>query len=399
MPRLFSKHSRTSAVAALSAMALLFSTATHRAAPFSFFEKETPATMTRGAVVDFYCYDGGGHQTSAATGFLVSPDGLIVTARHVIQGHPYIIIGTARDQYFPVEGVLAQDPVHDTVVVQIRGNKLPYIDINTIANIQKGSPVQVVCAHFEFGGKIINGTVAGTEDLADDYRWYSVDAWTREGESGSPMIDPDGHLAGMVTAYLNNHSLAFVVPADTIRRLVNFARTQQSTPLPNFPARQWCELYQEPDLKRAITDSQKGDALSAAHDITNICAAFPQTAALYAMLGTCYEKLRQLPQAETAYLKAISLEPGYGLGYACLATVLASENRQVDAWNAVKQAKQAAALEHPAYPDILFNLGATYMMLHQPDLAKEMLKELQTINTPSAAKMAAQLSKGIELYQ
>ena len=50
------------------------------------------------------------------------------------------------------------------------------------------------------------------------------------------------------------------------------------------------------------------------------------------------------------------------------------------------------------YPDIMFNLGGAYVMLHQPEMAKEMLKGLQSLNTPEAAKMAAQLSKGIAMF-
>src|SRR5579863_4313452 len=55
------------------------------------------------------------------TGFLVNPDGVIVTNYHVIESGNVAIVKFSDGRILPVEGVVAADKVRDLAVIKIRG--------------------------------------------------------------------------------------------------------------------------------------------------------------------------------------------------------------------------------------------------------------------------------------
>jgi S1-C subfamily serine protease len=76
--------------------------------------------LPQSAVVSLFTYDLLGTPAFHASGFLVSADGLIATARHVIQNTSKVTAQTSDGREFTVLGVVAEDPVHDLVIVRIR---------------------------------------------------------------------------------------------------------------------------------------------------------------------------------------------------------------------------------------------------------------------------------------
>ena len=65
------------------------------------------------AVVLIVVNDASGKMVLEGSGFLVSPDGRIVTNHHVIAGAFSAIVKLNNGAFFPVEGIIADDPEHD----------------------------------------------------------------------------------------------------------------------------------------------------------------------------------------------------------------------------------------------------------------------------------------------
>jgi S1-C subfamily serine protease len=65
------------------------------------------------AVVLIVVSDENGKALGEASGFIISKDGRIVTNHHVIAGAHSAIVKLNNGAFFPVEGILADDPDHD----------------------------------------------------------------------------------------------------------------------------------------------------------------------------------------------------------------------------------------------------------------------------------------------
>src|SRR5437870_11984997 len=71
------------------------------------------------------------------SGFIVSPDGLVITNQHVTQGAEQIVV-TARDgRDFPAK-ILGEDPLTDLAVLKIDGGSLPVAPLGKSTDLQIG---------------------------------------------------------------------------------------------------------------------------------------------------------------------------------------------------------------------------------------------------------------------
>ncbi|NBU69714.1 MAG: serine protease [Verrucomicrobia bacterium] len=90
---------------------------------------ETPdlralAKQARPAVYLLALQDEDGEVKGSGTGFLVSPDGLLVTNHHVVTGAKHILAKAENGGLFPVTRIIASDPANDLALLQVEGKDL-----------------------------------------------------------------------------------------------------------------------------------------------------------------------------------------------------------------------------------------------------------------------------------
>ena len=147
------------------------------------------------------------HLGGSGSGWIVSPDGLVVTNHHVIQreaGHRMGIM-MADGEVYAITEVVAADPVGDAVVVRVdtRGRKLPFLALGSSPDC--GTEVNVVSHPVATGDAI--PAVDGNAPLASHARtassakpvWMSITADYTIGSSGGPVFNPAGEVVGMVS--------------------------------------------------------------------------------------------------------------------------------------------------------------------------------------------------------
>src|SRR5256885_4254560 len=142
------------------------------------------------------------------SGFIVSPDGLVITNQHVTQGAEQIVV-TARDgRDFPAK-ILGEDPLTDIAVLKIDGGSLPVAPLGKSTDLQIGEWVVAVGNPFAYllgnteptvtaGG----GGAGGRDPLPPEgqSRGYGGGIQTRAavkpGDSGGAPPDPPGEGVG-----------------------------------------------------------------------------------------------------------------------------------------------------------------------------------------------------------
>lgn len=165
-----------------------------------------PSPGTHPAIVEIVSHRTNGHTESVASGFVVSPDGLVVTALHEFDDSNGDATVTAAGRRYSVLGIVAWDDDRDLVVIKIKARDLPVLQLST------GIPP----VHARLHGVAGDGELLAVRDGRLE---ASVPA--EHGCSGSPLLDDDGRVVGVVTSYMSDGSMTFAAPAVAVEELLD----------------------------------------------------------------------------------------------------------------------------------------------------------------------------------
>ncbi|HRE41105.1 MAG TPA: trypsin-like peptidase domain-containing protein [Ignavibacteria bacterium] len=143
------------------------------------------------------------------SGFIISPDGYIITNDHVAGNATKISVTLTTGETVQAQ-LIGNDPTTDIALLKIDKSNLPYIPFGNSDNILIGEWVIALgnpFGLFEINDKptVTVGVVSATDMKvqADGNRVYKnmiqTDASINSGNSGGPLIDTDGNVIGMNT--------------------------------------------------------------------------------------------------------------------------------------------------------------------------------------------------------
>ncbi len=145
------------------------------------------------------------------TGFVVRPDGYIATCAHVVED-AHEIIAVINGSEYPAK-VIAVDSDADVAIVRIRANGLPHLPILEPSSIRLAEDVRVfgypLADRLGESIKITRGTVSGMTGEGTE-KVLQLDVTVNPGNSGGPLINDRGQVAGVVTALLSGASISEV---------------------------------------------------------------------------------------------------------------------------------------------------------------------------------------------
>lgn len=106
-------------------------------------ETEQVVKKCSDAVVLIFVSDSG-KETSLGSGFVITPDGKIVTNYHVIKDATKALVKLTNGAFFPVESVLASDSAEDLAIVKVAGRNLPTLKMANSDTVQVGERVVAI---------------------------------------------------------------------------------------------------------------------------------------------------------------------------------------------------------------------------------------------------------------
>ena len=139
----------------------------------------------------------------AGSGFLIDPDGYVVTNHHVVEGAEGITVTLDDGRRFEAE-LVGSDVKTDLAVLKVDTDEaLPYASFGSSDETRVGDWVIAIGNPFGLGGTATTGIVSarGRDIQAGPYDdFLQIDAPINSGNSGGPLFDLNGRVVGINTA-------------------------------------------------------------------------------------------------------------------------------------------------------------------------------------------------------
>ncbi len=171
-------------------------------------EKEVYAKCI-GACVELQTYDKSDIRLYLGSGFIISPDGVIVTAAHVIKGAANIEVKLVGGSSYFVEKVIACDFDRDIAIIKISASDLPFLELS-YEDISEGMTVYAIGSPGGRTGEMTKGEITRYSFVYDREGFIISSAHIESGSSGGPLVDARGRVVGINSAVstLNEEYLA-----------------------------------------------------------------------------------------------------------------------------------------------------------------------------------------------
>ena len=163
----------------------------------------------------------------SGSGFILEPDGHIVTNAHVVRNADKI--GVVLWDNKPVEGiVLGSCKGIDVAVVKIESDSLPAARLGVSKELRVGQRVYAIGNPFGLvGGPTVTSGVISALDRSIQAQNVSfnglvqTDAAINPGNSGGPLVDTDGRVVAINTAVIPYaQGIGFAIPIDMVKECV-----------------------------------------------------------------------------------------------------------------------------------------------------------------------------------
>lgn len=166
-------------------------------------------------------------EQSGGTGFIVEPDGYVLTNNHVIDGAEKVEVTVAGSEVFKAK-VVGRDPATDLALLKIEGKKaFPTLKLGDSEKLRIGEWVMAIGDPLQFEKTVTVGVVSGkgrqpglSRATQSFENLIQTDAAINFGNSGGPLVNVAGEVVGVNTAISRfAQNIGFAVPINTARRL------------------------------------------------------------------------------------------------------------------------------------------------------------------------------------
>jgi serine protease Do len=136
------------------------------------------------------------------SGFIIRPDGLIVTNAHVVAGASKITVELHDRREYPAK-VIGMDKISDIAVIKIPAHNLPTVTLGNSKSLRVGQWVLAIGMPFGFDYTATAGIVSAlgrvlpNANKFDYVPFIQTDVPINPGNSGGPLINMQGQVVGI----------------------------------------------------------------------------------------------------------------------------------------------------------------------------------------------------------
>jgi serine protease Do len=171
---------------------------------------------------------------SLGSGFIISPDGYIVTNNHLIQGltgtgtvDTVTVTTTDRKEY--TARIVGRDETSDLALLKIDSRNLPFVQWGDSTKARVGDWVIAIGDPYGVGSTVTAGIISalhrGITGVGAYDRYIQTDAAINMGNSGGPMFDLNGNVIGINSALISptgaSVGIGLAIPAEAAKPVID----------------------------------------------------------------------------------------------------------------------------------------------------------------------------------
>ena len=185
---------------------------------------------------------------SLGTGFVISPDGYIVTNNHVIEGVDSIEVHFLDKTVLQAK-LVGHDPKTDVALIRVKGSGLPHLPLGNSDLIRPGDWVVAVGNPFGLEHTVTAGIVSAKHRVINDPSseqrrfddFIQTDAAINPGNSGGPLLNLSGEVVGINTAINPRaNTIGFAIPINIAKGVLPQLKVS------GHVSRGWLGVYIQP---------------------------------------------------------------------------------------------------------------------------------------------------------
>lgn len=190
------------------------------------------------------------------SGFIVSPDGHIVTNYHVIESSRKIEVTLTDGRKLRAQ-VIGGSKESDVAVIKVNAKNLPAAQLGDSSKLRPGDWVIAIGNPYGFDHTVTAGIVSALGRSIDDGAGNTLatgdliqtDAAINKGNSGGPLIDMQGKVIGINTAIIQYaQGMGFAISINSVRDVLSEMMTRKTAAESNDAPRPWLGIwYQQLD--------------------------------------------------------------------------------------------------------------------------------------------------------
>lgn len=311
------------------------------------------------------------------SGFIVRPDGAIVTNYHVV-GTASTIKVKMGDQVLDVLGLIYADIENDVAVLKIDATNLPTVKLGDPSKASVGEKVYVISSPQGFENTISEGILSGIRRIDEERKVLQITAAISPGSSGAPVFNSKGEAIGIATFLIAEaQNINFAMPVSLVKD--KLGGTQVVPPgeacAADFTKTAECWFY----MGLAYGESARYDKSIEA--FTRATKIKPDFSEAYFNLGVSYVNVGKLNEASQALEKAIQIAPDSADAYVNLGAVYGRMGKHDDAIRTLKKAISLSSDNAGAY----YNLGVNYAKMNEYKEARQAFEQAIQLKPDFAA--------------
>lgn len=169
---------------------------------------------------------------SLGSGFIISPDGYVLTNHHVVKDADEIVV-RLQDRRELVAKVVGSDKRSDIALLKLASDNLPILKIGSSEKLKVGEWVLAIGSPFGFDHSVTAGIVSakGRSLPSDNYvPFIQTDVAINPGNSGGPLFNLNGEVVGVNSQIYSRTGgfmgLSFAIPIEVAMQVVDQLKSQ-----------------------------------------------------------------------------------------------------------------------------------------------------------------------------